>query len=328
MIHVEFVPVRDLIEPLKLFMTEGGVIMPYDRFNMLIVTDYGDSVTKIIQIINLLDRAYLDPDLVELINIKYNAAPDVLEDLKKIFGSGTKDSATGINFISLDRLNSILVMANSKRGLEEVKRWIDQLDATTGRSVQTFVYTVENSTASNIAYILSALYGGDETRSRSTSATGGAGGNRGAAAGSVQTPFGTTGSGSGGMAASGGAVSGAFGSGNYQTGATGFQGGVFGSGQQLGPRLNSSPAVSSQILRGGAFTGLQDTVRMVVDDINNSLIIQASAADYAYISETIKKMDVLPRQVIIDARIFEVDLTDSLSYGVSASLQAAGTGEA
>ncbi len=45
-------------------------------------------------------------------------------------------------------------MANSKRALEEVKRWIKELDATTGRSVQTFVYTVENSTASNIAMIL------------------------------------------------------------------------------------------------------------------------------------------------------------------------------
>lgn len=326
-IHVEFVPVRDLIEPLKLFMTEGGVIMPYDRFNMMIVTDYGDSVTKIVQIINLLDRAYLDPDLVELINIKYNAASAVLEDLKKIFGSGSKDSATGINFLSLDRLNSILVLANSKRGLEEVKRWIDQLDATTGRSVQTFVYTVENSTASNIAYILSALYGGDAIEG-GTSATGGAGANRGSSAGSIQTPFGSSGSTLGGMTASGGAASSPFGSGNYQTGNTGFQGGVFGSGQQLGPRLNNSPAVSSQILRGGAFTGLQDAVRMVVDDINNSLIIQASAADYAYISETIKKMDVLPRQAIIDARIFEVDLTDALSYGVSASLQAAGTGEA
>jgi len=30
-IRVEFVPVSTLVEPLRLFMTEGGVIMPYDR---------------------------------------------------------------------------------------------------------------------------------------------------------------------------------------------------------------------------------------------------------------------------------------------------------
>jgi len=61
-----------------------------------------------------------------------------------------------------------------------------------------------------------------------------------------------------------------------------------------------------------------------VDDINNSIILQATSADYAYLLETIKKMDVLPRQVIIDARIFEVDLTNDLTFGVNAYLQAKG----
>jgi general secretion pathway protein D len=102
--------------------------------------------------------------------------------------------------------------------------------------------------------------------------------------------------------------------------------GGFGGGQQLGPRLNQGPGVSAQILRGGAFLGLQGEVRIVTDEINNSLIIQASAPDYAHLSEVIKKMDVLPRQAIIDARIFEVDLTDALRFGVAATLQARGSG--
>jgi len=127
---------------------------------MLIVTDYTDSVSKILEIIHLLDSSYLNADLIELVNVKSNASADVVEDLRKIFG-GAKDGNTGINFTSLDRMNSILVMANSKRALEEVKRWIGRLDAVTGRSMQTYVYTVENSTAANIALILSALYGGE-----------------------------------------------------------------------------------------------------------------------------------------------------------------------
>jgi len=121
---------------------------------------------------------------------------------------------------------------------------------------------------------------------------------------------------------------------SFSSGGGGYAGGMGGSssiglgsfggtGQRLGPQLNPSRSITSQILRGGAFSGLQDTVRMVVDDINNSLIIQATAADYSYLSETIKKMDVLPRQAIIDARIFEVDLTDDLTFGVSGALQAA-----
>jgi general secretion pathway protein D len=335
-IRAEFVPVRDLIEPLKLFMTDGGVIMPYDRLNMLVITDYGESVSKLVEIVRMFDNNFLNPDLVELIKMKYNAASDVLDDLRKIFGSGGKDSPTGVFFVSLDRLNAILVMANSKRALEEVKRWIAQLDNTTGRSVQTFIYTVENSTAANIAMILSALYGGETGGTGGYTAAGTSAGAAGTAgrtsqgggfqsgtAGGVATPFGGA---TGSMGSSGTFGGGGFGGGGFaQSGTSG--GGFMGTGSQLGPRLGGSPTLSAQVLRGGAFTGLQDAVRIVADDINNTLIIQASQADYNYLIETIRKLDVLPRQVIIDARVFEVDLNDQFSFGVSANLQALSTGQ-
>jgi general secretion pathway protein D len=345
-LRVEFIPVKDLIEPIKLLMTDGGVIMPYDRLNMLILTDYSDSVARIMQVVRMLDDSYLDPDLVELIRIKYNASVDVVDDLRKIFGSGTKESPTGISFVSLDRMNAIMVMANSKRALEEVKRWIGRLDATTGRTLQTFVYTVENSTAANIALILSALYGGEGGTTGTTGTgtgttgttggygfggttgaprtggqtgtfggfgTGGGGGLQGGAATTgVSTPFGSFGS-TGTMGQTGGGIGG--------LGAAGGGGGAVFGGTQLGPRLNAGVGTSSQVLRGGGLTGLQESVRVVVDEINNSLILQASAADYAYIVEVIKKLDVLPRQALIDARIFEIDLTDTFSFGVSAMLQ-------
>jgi general secretion pathway protein D len=329
-IRAEFVPVKDLIEPVKLFMTEGGVVMPYERLNMLILTDYTDSAARVLQIIRMLDTSFLDPDLVDLIKIHNNASADVVDDLKKIFGSGAKESPTGISFVSLDRLNAIFVIASSKRGLEEVKRWIKELDASSGRNIQTYVYVVENSTASNIATMLAALYGGEET---SVTAPGGAGTGGMTSTGRYGQAGGTSSLGTGGSAFGASQLLGAAasalggqtsfqGSQAFNNAGGGFMGGTFGVGQRLGPQLNPSRGVSSQILRGGTFTGLQDTVRLVVDDVNNSLIIQATAADYAYLSETIKKLDVLPRQAIIDARIFEVDLTDNLSYGVSAALQA------
>lgn len=314
-IRAEFVPVKDLIEPIKLFMTEGGVIMPYERLNMLILTDYSDSAAKVLEIIRMLDSNYLDPDLVELVKVENNSSADVAEDLAKIFGSGAKDAATGISFASLDRMNTILVMASSKRGLEEVKRWIRELDATSGKKFQTFVYVVQNSTASNIAMMISALFGGEES-SATTASTPTTAQQQGAQ-GSAPLSSRPSAFGSSSPSRTG---SQGFSSGGYDDGYMGS--GSFGSSQRLGPQLNVTRSITSQILRGGTFSGLQDIVRLVVDDINNSLIIQSTPADYAYISETIKKMDVLPRQAIIDARIFEVDLTDDLSFGVNAELQA------
>jgi general secretion pathway protein D len=340
-IRVEFVPVQNLIEPLRLFMTEGGVIMPYERLNMLIVTDYTDSMKRLLDVIRLLDSSFLDAELIELVEIKYNASADVLTDLQKIFGT-LKDTTTGIYMVSLDRINTIMVMANSKRALEEVKRWITRLDSTTGRSVQTFIYTVENGTASNIAMVLSLLFGGGDTGTTATGQAGGGGGQIAVpGAAGTRGGTGTTGAGFSNPQGTnrnlstqmGGGQAGFSGSGSMFGGQQGFGGSPYGmgagmGGQQIGgPRLSQQAGMSAQLLNAGQFSGLQGVVRLVADDINNSLIIQGSAADYAYLMETIKRMDVLPRQAIIDARIFEIELTEALSFGVSATLQGRAAGE-
>src|SRR5207249_2938597 len=141
--------------------------------------------------------------------------------------------------------------------------------------------------------------------------TGGGGGFQGGGGtAGVNTPFGSFGG-----AGTTGTQTGGTGFGSLGGGGGGGGGVLWGS--RLGPRLNAGSGTSSQILRGGGITGLQESVRVVVDEINNSLILQASAADYAYIVEVIKKLDVLPRQALIDARIFEIDLTDTFSFGVS-----------
>jgi general secretion pathway protein D len=290
----------------------------------------------------MLDNNYLDPDLVELVKINNNASADVADDLKKIFGTGAKDATTGVSFISLDRLNAIFVLASSKRALEEAIGWIKRFDSATAKKIQTYVYVVENSTASNIAMMLSALYGGEGTSggTSNTSRTGAAGG--GGAFGNTGTQgtqgtFGAgTGLGTGGTSSipftnQSSSQSGLFGGFNsgYSSGSGGYGGGgggsAFGAGRQLGPQLNANRTVTSQVLRGGQFTGLQDTVRLVVDDINNSLIVQATSVDYAYILDTIKKMDVPPRQALIDAKVYEVDLENDNNYGLDSVLQAKGT---
>ncbi|OFV97943.1 MAG: type II secretion system protein GspD [Acidobacteria bacterium RIFCSPLOWO2_12_FULL_54_10] len=62
-------------------------------------------------------------------------------------------------------------------------------------------------------------------------------------------------------------------------------------------------------------------IRIVADNVNNFLVIQATAQEYEQMQETLKELDVVPRQVMIEARVYEVDLTGALSAGVSAFLQ-------
>jgi general secretion pathway protein D len=66
-------------------------------------------------------------------------------------------------------------------------------------------------------------------------------------------------------------------------------------------------------------------VRIIADAITNSLIIQASPQEWSEIERTLQQIDVLPRQVLIDAQIYEVTLSDSLNVSLSAILQQRGT---
>jgi general secretion pathway protein D len=66
---------------------------------------------------------------------------------------------------------------------------------------------------------------------------------------------------------------------------------------------------------------LQGDIRIVADELNNAVIVQSSAQDYETIKETIQELDRIPRQVLIEAKIYEVKLTGAFSFGISAYLQ-------
>jgi len=84
--------------------------------------------------------------------------------------------------------------------------------------------------------------------------------------------------------------------------------------QSAAPKTGASTAVSG----GGGFVSPE--TRAFADEITNSLIILATPADYLFIEETLKRIDTMPRQVVIEGLIARVDLTDNLSFGLSWSL--------
>jgi len=59
-----------------------------------------------------------------------------------------------------------------------------------------------------------------------------------------------------------------------------------------------------------------EEVRIVADIENNSLLIWATSQNHERIVSTLGRIDVPPRQVLIEATIAEVTLTGRLSYGV------------
>ncbi len=74
--------------------------------------------------------------------------------------------------------------------------------------------------------------------------------------------------------------------------------------------------------KGEAVTGegsggsLRGEVRITPDTIRNALIINALPSDYRIVKRLLDQVDILPRQVLIEAIIAEITLSDSIKLGV------------
>lgn len=84
---------------------------------------------------------------------------------------------------------------------------------------------------------------------------------------------------------------------------------------------SSTPAQPPSAGGEGGEAIVSEATRIFADEVTNTIIILATPEDFATIAETIKKIDIVPRQVVIEGLIAQVTLTDDLSLGVAWSLR-------
>jgi type II secretory pathway component GspD/PulD (secretin) len=94
------------------------------------------------------------------------------------------------------------------------------------------------------------------------------------------------------------------------------------------PKPSSAPAARPYVQatsgQGGSESLVSDSVKIYSDDILNAIIILGTSDDYEVIKETIAKLDIVPRQVLIEGEIASIQLTDKMSLGLAWSLQTNG----
>lgn len=207
------------------------------------------------------------------------SAPVGLGEGNPLFGA--------LRILPIERLNSILVVTPRAAYLDEARLWIERLDRPNDNSTepQLFVYPVQNGNARHLATVLSGIFG-DGRQSGST-------GTSGVAPGLNQT---SSLSNSSTLNRSAGAsLSG--------QGASSLSGG-------LNQTQNQAQAASVTAVN------LVSGVRLIADEINNAILVYASRREFNKIESTLKRLDIPPTQVLIEASIIEVTLTDNLSYGL------------
>ena len=96
------------------------------------------------------------------------------------------------------------------------------------------------------------------------------------------------------------------------------------SGQQsstTGPGRTGAAAPTAQSLRS-TVTALAEGITVNADPATNSLVIQASKESYEALLRVIEKLDIARPQVLVEALILEVDVTDGIDLGVEWTINA------
>jgi general secretion pathway protein D len=99
-------------------------------------------------------------------------------------------------------------------------------------------------------------------------------------------------------------------------GGIGGGGGIGGAGAGVGG-VGAGQGAQGYVLAGGQPGDIfRQEVHIVADQVSNSLVVLATKKDYEDITEVLRKLDIVPRQVLIEVLVAEVDLGDELKFGL------------
>jgi general secretion pathway protein D len=347
LVKVEHLAAEEMAKVLQPFVSPGGDVIAYPRANLVIISDLATNVDRLKELVRTFDVDTFRNLHAEVYRIEHANVEDLGDELKGILEpyGVTPKAATerGIFVIPLARLNSVVAIAFNSELLAEVKKWIKVLDVPPekggGRTVH--VYAVENTKAIELAEVLGELYGSDgggggggtSGRRGTQGESGGIGGSlsgRGGGLGEsgLSGSEGSSGrsgrsgrrSGGGGLDGGGGGLGGG-GGGGLGGGGRGGRGGGRGSGGGGGTQtVVIAPKEGEKPI-------FKEEVKIVADESTNSLIMLATARDYAMIKEVLRKLDVVPRQVLIETMIAEIGLKGALQFGVEYAIANNGLNE-
>ena len=171
--HISVESMKKIISPL---LTTNASYIEIPETNNLMMIEMAYNVKRIIKVVQALDIDKLASSDIQLYKLR-NADSEVLvKELDEIFSSmGYKEALGGsLTFLSLTRLNSVLVVNAFDKILPIIEFWVNRLDQPISEGeVSTFVYYVQNGDASALSSLLSGIFqDSGETTSTTKASTG------------------------------------------------------------------------------------------------------------------------------------------------------------
>ena len=338
------VPQASIILKTETALTKAEVIQALQAvlsLNGVALIDVGDKFVKVLPIteagtaggkFNSADAAHL-PELgtyvTHIVQLKY-LKPSVVVPLITPFSKLA-------NAVVPIEDNGILVLRDNAENVKRMLEMIDRIDVSVPAEYISEVIPIKYAQAADIANALNSLGG---SGGGSTVSIGSAPSGRVSGLGGSRSSFG----GGGGIGGSG-SYGGGGGYGGTGGGLNGIGGGIGGSafgsqgqtsafGGAGGATANGTPSTGSTFQQrlnsiisraGGDNGGKQDAIqvfgqtKIIADQRSNALLVFATRADMENIKHVISQLDVLLAQVLIEAVIMDVNIGNTLNYGVSVS---------
>ena len=285
-VPLKYISVAEAQKILKPLGAEKNVLYADKVRNLLMIAAPAPQMNNIVRTIGTFDIDVMKGMSFGIYEVFNTDAASVVERFNELLGGEELSPLAGVvKLVALDEINNVLVITSRAHYLDTAKTWIGRLDHAIVRegesaSRRLFVYNVNNGEAVQLASMLTQMFGG-------TMGT------------VAQTQRKTSGRSAPGQRQS--AV------GERERAKTPGEG----MGRAEGAELPSTPASAS----AGEDTD-DKAPRVVADQNNNTLLVMATPSIWREIESTLRKLDVMPAQVLVEVSIWEVTLNDELEYGV------------
>ncbi|NCT66776.1 MAG: type II secretion system secretin GspD [Rhodanobacteraceae bacterium] len=259
--------------------------------SLLVLAGTPSELDNYARTIDTFDVDWLKGMSVGVFTLQHVEVTKLLPDLQKIFGTEGESPLAGMfRFMPIEQTNAMVVITPQKEYLKQAEEWLYRLDrGGAENTTRLYVYNVKNLKAPDLADYLSEIFLGTTGVRRSTSG--------GVAPGLRPTTLGSRG-GQGGV------------------GGMSYQNSLRPQSMQEKAAPAAAPAPAAPAPAAGAGGPKETDIRISAIEENNQLMIQATPLEWDRIESAIKRLDVVPLQVQIEARILEVSLTGNLSFGV------------
>ncbi|MBO1359906.1 type II secretion system secretin GspD [Acetobacter sacchari] len=306
-----------LAKAVQPILHNGGHIVAAPSGNAVVVTGDPASRATLVELVHAFDTDVLSGQSYALFPATSGDAQELATALETALSSKKGQAmAERLRVVPMPRIEAVMVIATQSSLIENARRVFSVIEAERRRTVRKWnVYYLQNGRANDIAYILQQAFTPNHVTATPSSKLNANNSNQFMSSGQS----GGTGLGLGSSSTSSGTQSSSLLGGSSGSTSTGQTQGGSGS-DASGQNGQGSDGISNNPLLGGlgnsSDTRSTDSeIRIIPDLQNNAVLVYGTTNETETVSSMLRKVDIMPLQVRVDATVAEVTLNDTLQYG-------------